>query len=341
MRVTTTLFQLGLRHPVSIAAARTRAGGDGAMVSAICRCGEAPSVPMAVLSTCERVEAYMIASASQVAAVSADIARVLSATSDARIERRVGSAAAGHLFAVAAGLESRFIGEDHILGQVSRMPVVDNGDRFGGATLRRLQESAVARARRVRKSTGLGRLSSSCVDAVASMLAEHVRADAAGTLTILGSGMLARDLAARLLDSGAGAVTIVARHVTRAIEQCAGLDVRVRPMEQLAATVEESPIIIAATSSPSFLVDRSVLLGSVRERLLVDLGVPPNVDPDVAHLAGVTLTTFRDLLPSTGGVDGVVDRARGMTEAAATRWAERWITGSSGTRACPRWSEIA
>jgi len=115
-----SLIQLGITDRETLAAARRRAGGEGVLARSIAEGvgGLMPSVPPIVLSTCERFEVYALCRRDDVGAVAGAIGHHIG--NSVGLERRVGEAAVAHLFSVASGLDSRLIGEPHILGQVSR-----------------------------------------------------------------------------------------------------------------------------------------------------------------------------------------------------------------------------
>ncbi len=335
MRMTTTLVQLGVTDPAVVGSARRRAGGDDALIAAAVNAGREVGVSAAVLSTCERFEVYGLGEDAQVAALAGRCADLLAA--DGAMRRRIGPAAVHHLFAVAAGLESRFVGEEHIQGQVSRSRVAETEAPERDAVLARLVQASVASARRVRAASGLAHLGGGCVDAVVMRVrAERLRRGAAGVrVALLGSGALAREIAGRLLADGVGGVTVMARHPERAAEalgvHAAAGAVLVRGLDAKRAVLDEADVIIAATSSPTFLIDAADVAasdaGAATTRVMMDLGVPSNIDPAVAGMSGVTLVTLSALMPADAGVDAIVSRAREQAAQAAERWSRRWLVG--------------
>src|SRR4051812_42877121 len=85
--------------------------------------GDAPDAEFVLLSTCNRVEVYAAAEAGppDAGAVAGSLARfhdMPRATLDGHLVARRDEAAVGHLFRVAAGLESLVPGEGQVLGQV-------------------------------------------------------------------------------------------------------------------------------------------------------------------------------------------------------------------------------
>jgi glutamyl-tRNA reductase len=93
-------------------------------------------------------------------------------------------------------------------------------------------------------------------------------------------------------------VTIVARNAERAAAVSAGFDARVAPFGELDELLESADVVVAATSAPHSLIAADVLrrARAHRRRLVViDLGVPRNVDPAVADLDFCRLYDVDDL----------------------------------------------
>jgi glutamyl-tRNA reductase len=319
-----TLIQLGITDREILVAARRRAGGEGTLAEAIVRgtSGLFPSASPVLLSTCERLEVYAIAGPDEARAIAGTLGRCLAAGAGTiALERRIGEAGAAHLFAVAAGLESRLVGEPHILGQVSRAAASRDVSRVP-ARLMRLFQDAVACGRRARAVSGLDRLAVSCVDLTIAQARKALPAGQ-GRAAVVGSGAIAREVAFRLGTAGF-AVTVLARHCERAAENLPkGLDVA--PLDQLAVAVASVDVLVAATSSPTSIVTASHIRNRQGPVVLIDLGLPSNIDPSVGLIPAVTLVTLDDLLQGQHRPEHVIARARAVVNARAARWSRRWL----------------
>src|SRR5919204_3701763 len=117
----------------------------------------------AVLSTCNRLELYAVAS---------DAAAVERLLSDGapHLERADGKAAVAHLMRVAAGLDSLVLGEPQILGQVADTGRAAKEAGAAGPILARLFEQATHAGKRARTETPISR-HAMCVGRVAVRLA--------------------------------------------------------------------------------------------------------------------------------------------------------------------------
>jgi glutamyl-tRNA reductase len=251
-----------------------------------------------VLATCNRFEAYVELDEPLIAGGA--IAR--EAILDALIER-AGSDAEGlrdsavslqgdeavrHLFAVSSGLESMVVGEEEISGQVQRSLVAA---RDAGTTSSGLEASfqrAAHAARRVRAKADLGAAGRSLARLALDLIESRVTDWADVRVLIVGTGSYAATTITALQARGAGDVRVFSA-TGRASTFAARFGLRAEP--DLRAAVGDADIVITCTARYVVTVadvPTSDLSGGAR-RLIVDLGLPRNVDPAVGELPGVDL----------------------------------------------------
>jgi glutamyl-tRNA reductase len=258
-----------------------------------------PVSEVALLATCERVEFIMWADAETALLSDQATAAIGVESPPLRWRVRRGAAAARHLFSLAAGLESRIVGEREILGQVRQSLNDARASGTIGPRLERILVAALRAARSVRAQTDLGRQDLSAASIAADLFAA---AAPIRHVALLGSGMVVqacvRELHTRLPESR---FTAFARHLETAVERLAELPVEVAPLETLpdALAASSRPFridaVIAATASAAPLVTPSTLAERVGPLAMIDLGMPPNIDPRVADVPNVTLLGLTDL----------------------------------------------
>lgn len=328
-----TLFQLGIKDRRLLAAARRAIGGEQALVGAARADILASEAAAIVLSTCERFEIYTLTDSRRFASIMRAFGERLEADPRHVLDIRIGAAAAGHLFAVATGIDSRFIGESHILGQVSRAPIVSiaGESTMTRMTLSRLVQAAVACGRSARQRSGLGELSTTCVDACFTHVHTHLAGDRGRRIAVLGSGSLAREIGLRLDRETEAEVTVFARHHESAATHPAGARIVHARLCTLPERLAAFGILIAATSAHEHLLTHAHFLQAFHTRgsgpfLAIDLGMPANIDPDLARMPSVTLHTLDTLALEQQRPVAVIGRARVLVRAAAERWACRWLT---------------
>nr|WP_218869181.1 glutamyl-tRNA reductase [Leifsonia psychrotolerans] len=281
-----------------------------------------------VVATCNRFEAYLDLDepfgVSPMPAIHAAI-DALSATSDVAAETLRdtlqlvhGNGVPHHLFAVSSGLESVVVGEGEIAGQVRRSLEQARSDGTTSPELERLFQRASQTSRGVKNQTGLGTAGRSLVRLSLELASSRVSDWAASRVLLLGTGRYAGATLAALRDRGAENVRVYSPS-GRAVKFAESHGIAAVVEADLAREAARADLIITCTTADHFVVD-AALLGTGRHalgqdaaaadaqplklcpiapspapaettfhQLIIDLGMPRNVDPDVTQLAGVAL----------------------------------------------------
>jgi glutamyl-tRNA reductase len=207
-----------------------------------------------------------------------------------------GRSAVRHLFRVTSALDSMMVGEAQIAGQAKEAHEIAHQSGLLGGILDQTFHEAFHLAKRIRTETELTRRPVSLVTLVERTLHEHL-ATSDGQVLIFGAGEMARQ-ALRLVRTGDPdrRVIVANRTPARALEMVAD-DANAETMD-LQEAIETPPTvgtIIAVTSSHEALLDRQ-RIATVRDRLtegqellVIDLAMPPNIDPSAGALPRVTM----------------------------------------------------
>jgi glutamyl-tRNA reductase len=206
--------------------------------------------------------------------------------------RRFGAEAARHLFRVAAGLDSMAIGESEVLGQVREALSIARETGSTHAILHRLFESAVRTGKRVRTETEIA-VHPLSIASIAVELADKVFGDLSErTLLLLGAGETATLFARHALESGLRDLRIANRTREHAEALAARVGARVVTWEEVAGELSSADVVVGTTASPQPVVRRSDVETAMRQRrgkpmFLLDLAMPPDVDPEVKGIYNV------------------------------------------------------
>ncbi|MEA2685305.1 MAG: glutamyl-tRNA reductase [Actinomycetota bacterium] len=264
-----------------------------------------------ILSTCHRTEIYVVAEKFHGGVQ--DIRHFLTGLaflppedfSDNLFTYHDDSAAA-HLFAVAAGLDSVVLGESQILGQVRTAWERARDEQAAGARLSALFRHALEVGKRVRSETAIGRGVTSLSQAAVAMATARLGTLDGRKLVLLGAGEMgegmADDLAASA-DASAGDgpdVVVASRTRQRAVRVAEKVGAEVVDIDELPAALAEADVLLSSTGSPTVVLGAAEVARVMASRpsqplLIVDMGMPRDVDPGVRALSGVTLLDLVDL----------------------------------------------
>jgi glutamyl-tRNA reductase len=246
---------------------------------------------LAYLATCNRVE-LIFARTEQTRA--ADLRRDAFAmltgrtASPGEAERRLkawaGEGAAEHLFMIAAGLDSACVGETEIVGQVRFCQERSLELGLCGPSLGLVFEEALRIAAKVRGETRLAEGRVSLAEIAVALIRERI-ARTPGRIALLGVSPMTERAAVSL--GGAGlALTIVNRSVDKAATLAAQHGAEHAGLDEFLRDPPPIEALLSATGSPQAVLTESALerlaakTPSGQPPLLVDMAVPPDIDPE-------------------------------------------------------------
>lgn len=282
-----------------------------------------------VLSTCNRFEAYLELDESLLDGGAVARTAVIDALRDAGVDAPDADALAAsagsvdgddvvhHLFAVASGLESMVVGEEEINGQVQRSL---SAARTAGTTSTLLEQAfqrAAHSTRAVRAKADVAAGGRSLARIALDLAGSRVTDWSTVRVLLVGTGQYAATTITALRARGAEDVRVFS--ATGRGEKFA-LKYAVRAERDLREAIARADIVLTCTARYVITADD---IPDSSPRLIVDLGLPRNVDPAVGALPGVELMDLELLgrhavLPELGpGAHELVGNA------AATFTAER------------------
>jgi glutamyl-tRNA reductase len=241
-----------------------------------------------VLATCNRFEAYLdidepltgagaVASASILTAL-ATASGIDDADLRASITVHSGPEVAAHLFSVTSGLESVVIGEDEIAGQVSRALDRARADGTTSRDLERLFQRATHTSRGVKNHTAIGGRDRSLVRLALELASSRVGDWADARVLVVGTGRYAATTVAALRDRGATDLRVFSR-----TGRGPAFALKYGMVDSTDFDVD---VIIACTANT--VLGPELFVGTAR-RLVIDLGLPRNIDPAVTAIPGIEM----------------------------------------------------
>jgi glutamyl-tRNA reductase len=257
-----------------------------------------------VLSTCNRVEVY--AHVTRYHGGLADLRGFFADWSGRPPEDFVDclvdhydDAAAAHLFAVTAGLDSMVVGERQIHLQVKQAFSDATAEGACGSLLGRVARQALRVGKRVRTETGVSRGAASMVD-VGLAAAERALASLDGRAAlVVGAGKMGGMTAARLAQR-CRPVMVANRGEAKRVELAERVGGEPVALESLTDGLARADVVVCSTASAGVVIDSEQVAEAMADResrplALIDLAVPRDVDPGCGELAGVRLADVTDV----------------------------------------------
>jgi len=220
-----------------------------------------------------------------------------------------GESALEHVLLLACGLDSAQAGEREIAAQLRAGWEASRAAGTSGPLLDRLVAEALGMANRVQRLQA-GRSASSLADLAAARVLEHL-SGSSGTVALIGVSPMTRRCGLTLHRAGVP-LLIVNRTLAPAADYAASVRGRAVPLDQFRERPEAvAALVLAAGGGEAVLDGRALrLLAEAASRaretapdlspahapLAVDFGVPPNVDPQEASLAGIARVGMSDLV---------------------------------------------
>jgi glutamyl-tRNA reductase len=258
-----------------------------------------------ILSTCNRVEVYGVASVPGEArtAVFRRLARhrgVDPTGLEAFLYSHLEEDAVRHAFRVSASLDSMVVGEPQILGQVKDAFALAQACQTVGPTLHTLFTQAFAVAKRVRTETEIGRHAVSVSFAAVELARKIFEGLAGRAVLLLGAGQMGELAARHLVEQGAFPIYVVNRTWDRAQDLARSLAGTAVPFEDLGSAMASVDIVIASTGAPVPPVTRDMVARIMHGRgarplFFIDIAVPRDVEASVGQLEDVYCYDIDDL----------------------------------------------
>jgi glutamyl-tRNA reductase len=260
-----------------------------------------------VLSTCHRVEVYAVAE--RFHGAMADVRHFLSELSFVPPEEfsdhlyvHYDDAAAAHLFSVAAGLDSVVLGESQILGQVRDAWDRARVEGAAGSRLSQLFRHALEVGKRARSETAIARGITSLSQAAVALAGERLGGLTGRNVVVLGAGEMGAGLVDEVTDADVpGSCVVVANRTRLRAEQLAErAGGRAVTLDGLPSALATADLLLTSTGATSVVLTAAEVAAVLAARpdqplLIVDLGMPRDVDPAVADLPGVSLLGLSDV----------------------------------------------
>ncbi len=249
-----------------------------------------------VLSTCNRTEIYgFAANPDDLIALLCSETTGDAATFKRSAYTRKGPQAINHLFNVGAGLDSQILGDYEIVGQLKTAVRFAKEQGRVGAFTERLINSVLQASKQIKNNTGLSGGTVSVSFAAVQYIRNKVSAADKKNILLLGVGKIGRNTCKNLVDYlGTKNITLVNRSPEKAAVLASELGLRAAGIDNLAEEIDRADIILTATNAADPVIRRSHLEHG-KEKLIIDLSIPYNVERTAGTLPNVRMVNVDEL----------------------------------------------
>jgi glutamyl-tRNA reductase len=187
------------------------------------------------------------------------------------------------------------VGEDQIVAQIRAAARSAAAAGTSGPALTRLLDAALRVSKRARTHTRIGTMGISLARAGLDLARAGLGELTGRRAVVLGSGS-AGALAVRLLaEAGMDRIGVAGRNAPAATRLAATVGGDVLRTDDVPAALGDTDLLVTATSCPVPVVLAEHVRPRHRPLFVLDLGMPPDVEPAVGRLAGVTLVDVEAL----------------------------------------------
>lgn len=227
---------------------------------------------------------------------------------------------------IAAGLESRILGELEVLGQVrAAYKRFHKQYKDDHALLDRIFQDAIALARKARKASEIDKnLTSLSGLAARELLTRTLPGE---PLAVIGSGSLAGSVTRYLGKRGNAPIRVSSRCPDKALNLALEVGGFSAGLDELSHLLEGVSGIITATAAPHPIIYPQHLASSSSSLTIIDLGVPPDCEHGVTTLPGLTYMDLREIEArahiNTSARKQAAQRATRIIRDGAMAWSQR------------------
>jgi glutamyl-tRNA reductase len=245
-----------------------------------------------IVSTCNRVEFYLARpdavvalDAERIAEFLAEFHELSAAKLYAHLYEYRGPKAVGHLFRVAASLDSMIVGEGQIAGQVKRAYEVAHERGTVGPILHLLFQHAQQAAKRVRSETGIARGHASVSSAAVEYVRQVFDHFDGKTILVIGAGKMGELTLRHLRDLRPQGIWVTNRSAEKADAVAAACGGTALPWLQLDEALVKADIVLSTTGAtePIMTLERYEKIRARRSGpvVILDIAVPRDFDPRI------------------------------------------------------------
>ena len=253
------------------------------------------------ISTCNRTELYFVGKKHISKNVLKETLKALQVDniSDDSFYFLSGHDALVHMSKVASGIDSQVLGEQEIFGQFKTAYRKAKDIGLVGRELIYFTEKVIEISKKARTQTKIG-LNSLSVSGLALKLVNNIFENPQDqNVLVVGAGSLAQNVIKRLYEKGIDKIKSINRSIKK-IKLNDSYEIFSGSLESLHSELEHTDIVIASSTTELPIIGKGAVENALRTRknkpmLLIDLGVPRNVEEEIKNIEQAYLFSIDDI----------------------------------------------
>jgi len=253
------------------------------------------------ISTCNRTELYFVGKKHISKNVLKETLKALQVDniSDDSFYFLSGHDALVHMSKVASGIDSQVLGEQEIFGQFKTAYRKAKDIGLVGRELIYFTEKVIEISKKARTQTKIG-LNSLSVSGLALKLVNNIFENPQDqNVLVVGAGSLAQNVIKRLYEKGINKIKSINRSIKK-IKLNDSYEIFSGSLESLHSELEHTDIVIASSTTELPIIGKGAIENALRTRknkpmLLIDLGVPRNVEEEIKNIEQAYLFSIDDI----------------------------------------------
>ncbi|MEX2435801.1 MAG: glutamyl-tRNA reductase [Balneolaceae bacterium] len=241
-----------------------------------------------VVSTCNRTEIFAQGASTR------ELIRLLTSYSNGNLDEfhKYGfeleaQRAVEHLFKVATGLDSQILGDLQIVKQVKEGYEYSASHKMISGELHRLMQHVFRAHKRSRSETSLGQGAATVAYAAVQFAMRTFHNLTNKNILLVGTGKIGKVTCKNLVNLGAAKLTLINRTRDKAEFIAGKFNLEVADMDRLPEQIADADLVIVATGASEPVIrpeHMSIAMQKPKFKVMLDLSVPRNIDPNVATL---------------------------------------------------------
>ena len=253
------------------------------------------------ISTCNRTEIYMVGKPGISKEVFREVANTLKLDniSEDSFYFLENHDALVHMIKVASGIDSQVLGEQEIFGQFKAALKRARSHKIIGNKLSFLSDKVIEISKQARTETEIG-LNSLSISGLALRLIRNIFEEPKNqNVLILGAGSLAQNVMENMYKKGICNIKAVNR-TPKKIKLNNNFEIFSSSLDSLHDELETADIVVASSITEIPLIGKGAIENALKKRkyrpiLLIDLGVPRNIEDEIKNIEQAYLFSIDDI----------------------------------------------